>query len=115
MALSEFELKRVERAVGAYIAKVRPPPHIRPELDLGFEVSKRSVELFEIRPDPQDQKQRMKRPVAKATYKKTRGLWWVYWQRADLKWHRYEPTPQVESIEEFLALVEKDPHACFFG
>jgi hypothetical protein len=34
---------------------------------------------------------------------------------AVLKWHRYDPDPEVKSIEEFLALVEKDEYGCFFG
>jgi len=41
--------------------------------------------------------------------------WKVYWNRADLKWHSYKPVPEVASLEEFLALVERDEHACFFG
>ncbi len=35
--------------------------------------------------------------------------------RADLKWHSYLPKPEVNAIEEFLATVQKDDHACFFG
>ena len=35
--------------------------------------------------------------------------------RADLKWHRYEPLPEVDAIEDFLLTVEEDDHACFFG
>lgn len=57
----------------------------------------------------------MEHAVAKATYVKSRKLWRVYWQRADLKWHRYDPTPQVARIEQFLALVSEDKYACFFG
>jgi hypothetical protein len=53
--------------------------------------------------------------VAKSTYVKTQGVWKVYWQRADLKWHRYDPMPEVDSLEEFLALVDRDEYACFFG
>lgn len=34
MVLSEFELKRLEKLVGQYVEKRRPPPHIRPELDI---------------------------------------------------------------------------------
>ncbi|MGH8716972.1 MAG: DUF3024 domain-containing protein [Burkholderiales bacterium] len=30
-------------------------------------------------------------PVAKATYVKAQDVWKVFWQRADLKWHRYDP------------------------
>jgi hypothetical protein len=41
--------------------------------------------------------------------------WKVYWQRADLKWHGYQPVPAVRTIEEFLRLVDEDPYATFFG
>jgi hypothetical protein len=53
--------------------------------------------------------------VAKSTYVKTQGTWKVYWQRRDLKWHRYDPDPEVGSVEEFLAIVDRDECACFFG
>ena len=92
MALSEFESKQVERAVSRFMEMRRPPPHIRPELDLGYRLSGQSVEIFEIRP-----------------------VWKVYWMRADLKWHSYGPVPTVGDIEKFLELVENDKHACFFG
>ena len=46
--------------------------------------------------------------VAKTTYVKKNGIWKVYWQRADLKWHGYEPVPEVGSLEAFLDLVEED-------
>jgi hypothetical protein len=35
--------------------------------------------------------------------------------RADLKWHKYPPKPEVPTIEAFLALVEEDEYACFYG
>ena len=53
--------------------------------------------------------------VAKATYVKSRGIWKIYWQRADLKWHRYDPGPEVKTLEEFLEVLEKDEYACFYG
>jgi hypothetical protein len=43
------------------------------------------------------------------------GRWKVFWKRADLKWHGYEPTAAVPSIEQFLAVVDADPYGCFFG
>jgi hypothetical protein len=36
-------------------------------------------------------------------------------QRADLKWHSYQPAPEVAFIEDFLAVIEKDEYHCFFG
>ena len=115
MAFSELESKRIERTVEAYVQKRRPLPHIRPELDIGFRLKDQSVVLFEIRPVWRSPGEIMEHPIAKATFVKTRGIWKIYWMRADLKWHSYPPTPTVGSIEKFLVLVESDPHACFWG
>ncbi len=115
MALNDIERTRVERAVGAFVEKFRPAPHIRPKLDFGFRVSGQSVELFEIRPQWDRSEVKRERSFAKATYVRTQGKWRVFWMRADLKWHSYLPKPEVNAIEEFLATVQKDDHACFFG
>jgi hypothetical protein len=115
MALSEFEQKKCEKEVRAFVEKRRPPPHIRDELDLGFRVNGQSAEIFEIRPLWRHPGEKIEEAVAKATYVKTQKVWKVYWQRADLKWHRYEPDPEVSSLQEFLALVDRDEYACFFG
>ena len=115
MALSELERKRIERTVAAFIEKRRPPPHIRPQLDLSFRLSGQSVEIFEIRPRWREPTEKVEQGVAKATLVKSNGEWKVFWLRADLKWHRYDPAPQVRSLEDFLSLVEKDEYSCFFG
>ena len=115
MALSEFEAKKYERLVHAFVERRRPPPHIRPKLDLGYRITGQSVELFEIRPRWNKPEEKIEESVAKATYVKTQDAWKVFWRRADLKWHRYDPCPEVKHLEQFLALVEADEHACFFG
>lgn len=116
MAFSEFEIKRIEKIVGAFVDQNRPPAHIRPKLDLAYRISGQSVELFEVRPRWRGQPgEMMESPVAKATFVKTQELWRVFWMRADLKWHSYPPMPKVGSIEKFLAIVKEDKHACFFG
>jgi len=115
MALSEFEFKRVEKAVSRFVEGRRPPQHIRAELDLGFRVQGQSVEIFEIRPQWRDPEKKLEMPVAKATYVKSQKVWKVYWQRADLKWHRYVPDPEVGTLQGFLDLVGRDEYACFFG
>jgi hypothetical protein len=38
--------------------------------------------------------------VAKATY---------------VKWYRYDPNPEVDSLEAFLRIVDADEYGCFFG
>ena len=115
MALTELERKRIEKAASKFIEARRPPPEIRPELDLGFRLEGQSIEIFEIRPDWQDPNETMERSVARATYVKRAREWRVYWQRADLKWHRYEPSPTASSIEEFFQVVNEDENCCFFG
>jgi len=115
MALSEFELKKCEKAIAAFMGKRRPPAHVRSELDLGYRIKGQSVEIFEVRPLWNNPKKIIEEAVAKATFVKTQNVWKVYWQRADLKWHRYDPEPEVGSVEEFLALVDGDEYACFFG
>lgn len=115
MAFSEFEIKRIQKIVGRYIENNRPPEHLREQVDLSFKIKGQSVEIFEIRPIWNNPKEKIEEAVAKAIYVKSRKLWKVYWQRADLKWHRYDPDPEVDSIEEFLEIVKNDDFACFFG
>ena len=115
MALNDIERKRVENTVAAFVEKHRPPAHIRDQVDLAFRFVGQSVEIFEIRPCGDNLTEKIEEPVAKARYLKSRDQWLVYWQRADLKWHKYEPKPEVGTLEAFLALVEEDEYACFFG
>jgi hypothetical protein len=115
MALSEFEAKRVQKAVLAFLDERRPPPHIRPKLDFGDRINGQSVELFEIRPRWDKRSEKREHPFAKATYVKTTGIWKVFWRRADLKWHGYDPAPQVGSVQKFLDIVGEDKHSCFLG
>lgn len=115
MALTELERKRVEKLLQAFLEKRRPPPHIRPRVDLGARLSGQSVEIFEIRPRRDKPAEKLEHPIAKATYVRSRALWNVYWRRADLKWHRYDPVPQVGTLEKFVELVDEDKYACFFG
>jgi hypothetical protein len=115
MALDDLEQKRLERALAGFLAKRRPPPHIRPDLDIGYRISGQSVEILEIRPQWDDRSIIRQYPVAKATYVRTQDVWKVFWKRADLKWHGYQPAPEVPSIEQFLAVVDADHYGCFFG
>lgn len=115
MGLSEFEIKQWGKVVGAFVEKRRPPIPMRKELDLGFRITGQSVEIFEIRPMWQRPDEKIEEPVAKTTFVKTKKVWKVFWQRADLKWHRYDPNPEVRSLEEFLDIVDRDEFGCFFG
>ena len=115
MAISEFEIKRIEKYVGEFVEKRRPEPKIRNMLDIGFRISGQSFEIFEIRPQWDNPERQIEIPVAKATYIKSRKEWQLFWKRADLKWHSYQPFPTSKLLEEILEVINQDPHGCFWG
>jgi hypothetical protein len=115
MAFSEFETHRYTKVVDAYIESKRPPAHIRKELDIGFRLEDQSIEIYEIRPAFRDPGKTMERPVAKTTFVKQSNTWKIFWQRADLKWHGYDPHPEADSLEEALQIIDADEVACFWG
>ena len=115
MSFSEFEIKRYEKVISEFIAKRRPPAHIRNEVDLDFRLVGQSVEIFEIRPVWNKPEEKMEQPVAKATYVKRQNIWKVYWMKSDLKWHKYEPEFGVSELSRFIAIVDEDKYGCFWG
>ena len=115
MKLSEFEQARIKILMGSFLAERRPPPEMREKVDLDYRIEKQSVVIFEIRALWNDPDEKIEEPVAKVTYMKNKNSWKVYWQRADLKWHSYDPAPIVDTFDEFLKLVNEDECACFWG
>ena len=88
MPFNDLEKKRIENALDKFLAKRRPPPQLRKELDFGYALTGQSVELLEIRPQWDDPAIIRRRPVAKATYVKVQDCWKIFWMRASLKWPR---------------------------
>ena len=115
MALSEFEIKRTEKLVGKFVESRRPEPHIRERLDCSFRIKNQSVEIFSIRPQWDKPENKIEEPVAKFTFVKTKKKWKLFWMRADLKWHSYQPLAESASLEKVLAEIDRDPHGCFWG
>jgi len=115
VALSEFEHHMVKRLVEEFVARERPPAHLRGEVDLTYRISNQSVVIFLVRPAPRDPAAKIEDGVGKATYVKRTGVWKVYWCGADLRWHGYTPKPVVDSFAEFLQLLDEDAWNCFWG
>ena len=115
MAFSEIEAALIETMMESYINSRRPPTHLRKKVDLAFRLRDQSVEIFEIRPSFFEPSTTVENFVAKATFVKRTREWRIYWMPSDLTWQRYEPTPEVASIEEFIQTTEDDEHACFWG
>ncbi len=75
MAISEFEIKRIEKLVGIFVESRRPEPHIRSKFDLDFRITGHSFEIFEIRPRWDNPSEKLEGSIAKATYVKSRKVW----------------------------------------
>ena len=115
MALTDIERMRCEKALGGFLARRRPPSHVREQVDLSYRIHGLSVEIFEVRLHWLDRTKTTETPVAKATFVRTRNHWKVFWMRRDLKWHGYPPRPTVKTLDALLNLVDRDEHFCFFG
>ncbi len=115
MALSEFEIKRIEKLVGNFIESRRPEPSLRDRIDISFKIIDQSFKIFEIRPEWNNPGIKIESPMAKATYVKTKKIWELYWKRADMKWHRYKTFGDLELLEEVLKVIDQDEYGCFWG
>ena len=115
MAVDVLQSLEIIEVMENFISRIRPPQKIGEKVDIGYTIEGQSVIIFEIRPHFQLPGEIIKPGVAKTTFVKAKNHWKVYWKRADLKWHSYEPKPTVKTIKEFTELVGKDEHHCFFG
>ena len=98
-----------------YVATIRPPEHIRENLDITYIIDNQSVLLQEVRPSVNDPKIKRAYGIAKATFIKSSNKWKVYWMRSNLKWTLYKPKPEVKTLKHFVDLVEQDSYHCFKG
>jgi hypothetical protein len=116
MAFTEFEIAAhatvIERI---FWSKRRPAPRIRELMRDGQRIEGQSIELFYVRPVWNDPTRHTEEKIAKLTYVRSSGAWRIFWQRADLKWHRYKPVPEAATLEKALRVVDQDAHGCFFG
>jgi len=84
-------------------------------LDIDYTYQNNSLEIFEIRPRFNNEKEKIQRPLAKIKYIKTQGVWVIYWMRASGKWEKYDPNPEVTEISAFFDILKEDKHGCFWG
>jgi hypothetical protein len=115
MALTNTQIQKIEKAAAEFMKERRPPVEIRNELDLGYSIEGQSVYVFEIRPRWDKPEEIMEIPTAKTTYVKSKNHWKIFWMRADLKWHHYNPVPYVKKIDQFFKVVDADAFGCFWG
>jgi hypothetical protein len=115
MAVDVIHIVEVIEVMENFLSRCRPEEDVRDDLDVGYKIEDQSVIIHEIRADWRNPKKKIEPPIAKATYIKKSGSWKVFWMRADQKWHPYKPKAVVDSLSQFVEVVEEDAHNCFWG
>lgn len=115
MAFSELELKRIDATVGELCRRISPAEYAD-QLRFVYDIDAHAVSIYEERP-PWDGTpgEWTRMGVARFRYFRSRGEWRLYWMRADLKWHVYEPAAPSRDLAELVRVVENDKYCCFFG
>ena len=116
MAFTDIEIAEHTALIERYFwSQRRPPLRIRDQIREGQRIEGQHIELFFVRPVWDDPTRHTEEPIAKLTYVRTSQTWRLFWQRADLKWHRYPPHPEAASLDAALRIIDQDAKACFFG
>lgn len=113
MAFSEIELKRIDHTVGALCRK-RSPAHVKDKLRVKYQVKGHKVVIVERRPRWKNPTEWTESVVAKLKFVRTVHQWQLYWQRANLRWHGYEPFFSSKDLAELVQEIDRDPHGCLF-
>ena len=108
------ETDTVHQIMFNYLESVRPPEHIRPELDIAYTYDGHAVEIFEIRPRYYSPGEFINLPAARIRHFKSKGIWKLYWMRASGKWYPYEPG-ESSSLKVLLNRIENDEYGCFYS
>lgn len=112
---SDHILSFNEGIIQQYIKRRRPPEAIRDQVDIGYTFEDHVLIIFTIRPSWRNKEEKLEIPVAKSRYINSKGIWKIYWQRANGKWISYDPNPEVKDISSVLKIIEEDVHGCFWG
>ena len=115
MSLDIINIIDIKKVLDKYIKEIRPPEEMRSELDIAYTIDDQDVIIYEIRPLFNNREIKIKSDIAMARYIKVKGIWKIFWKRADLKWHSYGPNPTAKTIKEFLDIVDEDKYGCFWG
>ena len=113
MAFKDSELVECKALIEKYIKSIRPPVEMRGRIDIDYKIENQSIIIFE-RYKSIDKKP-IEGYIAKTTYLRNWDLWKIYWQRADMKWHLYEPKKEVKELADFIKIIEEDKYHCFWG
>ena len=99
----------------SFWARRRPPLHLRDKVREGQRFTGRAIELFMVRPAYNRPQKQIEESIAKVQHMPRLQVWRIFWKRADGNWHRYQPSPEAQSLTEALHVIDQDANNCFFG
>jgi len=114
MAFSEIELKKIDKFVGGLCRK-KTPEEYKNELRFEYRINGHDVEIIEIRPYWRNPNETTEIPVAKLKFNRTKNIWELYWQRANGKWQKYDPSKKINDLAKLVSEIDHDEFGCFFG
>ncbi len=114
MAFTQQEETDIRKLMNDFIDAMRPPEHIRPQLDYGYRLEGQHVFIFEIRPQLNKPEILRHSDFAKITYVRNTSVWKIYWMRGNLQWDAY-PAPPTGTLKAALKLIDGDKYGCFYG
>lgn len=116
MAFTDDEISaHVTLIENALWSRRRPDPSMRDRIREGQRLSGYTIELFYVRPAYLRPGEFTESEIAKLQFVRSRGVWKIFWKRADLKWHGYQPCPEVPTLAAALRVIDEDGYCCFFG
>ncbi len=116
MAFTDIEISEHMKVLeDCFWSRRRPPLHLRDRIREGQRFSDKAIELFFVRPAYNRPGEHTEDPIAKVEYVRSKGVWRIFWKRADMKWHGYAPCPSATSLADALRVIHEDPNGCFFG
>lgn len=99
----------------SWLARTRPVPEKRSELDFAYLLERNTFILCEVRPNYVTGKDWKQYPFAKIRYVNSQDCYNIYWQRANGKWIAYGPAPAVSDLTKAIEIIDADAHGCFYG
>jgi hypothetical protein len=114
LAFTELELRRIDKTVGELCRRMSPP-QLADQLRVVYDIDGDSVSIWEERPPWRGHGAWTRRGIAKLRNIRSRATWTLYWMRADLKWHLFEPVAPAKDLDALVKVVDENPYGAFFG
>lgn len=112
VAFNDLEFHVVNKEVKQFVDSIRPPKHIRNEVDIVYTIIDQTIDIGEKRPLWNGKSgETYISPSARIKYIRSTNIWKLYWMRRDLKWHLYFTGG---TLTELLEVVRNDAHCFFF-